>query len=90
MTVEPSKRTGIAPAEFLGPSRTMTTLRVNGHEYYAVLEPRTSLLDALREHLHLTGTKKGRCTRGYLGVRHRRCSLIVSPLDWFSLSVSMG
>ncbi|MET8426640.1 (2Fe-2S)-binding protein [Nocardia sp. NPDC004860] len=44
----------------------MTTLRVNGHDHYMVLEPRTSLLDALREHLHLTGTKKG-CDQGACG-----------------------
>ncbi|MFE3226011.1 (2Fe-2S)-binding protein [Nocardia sp. NPDC059228] len=66
MTVEPSKRTGPAPAGFIGPARTMTTLRVNGHDHYMVLEPRTSLLDALREHLHLTGTKKG-CDQGACG-----------------------
>ncbi|BEK94368.1 (2Fe-2S)-binding protein [Nocardia seriolae] len=66
MTVEPSKRTGTQPAEFIGPTRTMATLRVNGHEHYPVLEPRTSLLDALREHLHLTGTKKG-CDQGGCG-----------------------
>ncbi|WP_372440759.1 (2Fe-2S)-binding protein [Nocardia acididurans] len=67
MTVEPSTgRTGVAPAEFIGPTRIMATLRVNGHEHFAVLEPRTSLLDALREHLHLTGTKKG-CDQGGCG-----------------------
>ncbi|MEV6768286.1 (2Fe-2S)-binding protein [Nocardia sp. NPDC051030] len=44
----------------------MSTLRINGHDYYAVLEARTSLLDALREHLQLTGTKKG-CDQGGCG-----------------------
>ncbi|MFJ4650149.1 (2Fe-2S)-binding protein [Nocardia sp. NPDC088792] len=67
MTVEPSTgRAGAKPAEFIGPGRIMATLRVNGHDHYAVLEPRTSLLDALREHLHLTGTKKG-CDQGGCG-----------------------
>src|SRR3954470_24345958 len=32
---------------------------VNGHERQIVVDPRTTLLDALREHLGLTGTKKG-------------------------------
>ncbi|GAB4584672.1 (2Fe-2S)-binding protein [Nocardia sp. IFM 10818] len=67
MSIEQSPgRTSAQPAEFIGPSRIMATLRVNGHDHFAVLEPRTSLLDALREHLHLTGTKKG-CDQGGCG-----------------------
>ena len=42
------------------------TLRVNGHEMPLTLEPRTSLLDALREFAGLTGTKKG-CDHGSCG-----------------------
>jgi xanthine dehydrogenase YagT iron-sulfur-binding subunit len=42
------------------------TLAVNGASRVMVLEPRTSLLDALREHLDLTGTKKG-CDQGTCG-----------------------
>ena len=42
------------------------TLKVNGGEYPLELEPRVSLLDALREHLHLTGTKLG-CNQGACG-----------------------
>jgi xanthine dehydrogenase YagT iron-sulfur-binding subunit len=41
-------------------------LRVNGRVWHVDLDPRTSLLDALREHLHLTGTKKG-CDHGQCG-----------------------
>jgi xanthine dehydrogenase YagT iron-sulfur-binding subunit len=41
-------------------------LRVNGTEHRLALDPRTTLLDALREHLHLTGTKKG-CGLGQCG-----------------------
>jgi xanthine dehydrogenase YagT iron-sulfur-binding subunit len=41
-------------------------LRVNGAEAALDLEPRVSLLDALREHLGLTGTKKG-CDQGACG-----------------------
>src|SRR5918999_5018398 len=41
-------------------------LRVNGAEHRLTLDPRTTLLDALREHLHLTGSKKG-CGLGQCG-----------------------
>jgi len=42
------------------------TLRVNGTEHRLTLDSRTTLLDALREHLRLTGTKKG-CSLGQCG-----------------------
>ena len=41
-------------------------LRVNGRDHRVALDARTSLLDALREHLALTGTKKG-CDHGQCG-----------------------
>jgi xanthine dehydrogenase YagT iron-sulfur-binding subunit len=41
-------------------------LRVNGNTHRLTLDPRTTLLDALREHLHLTGSKKG-CGLGQCG-----------------------
>ena len=42
------------------------TLRVNGRDHRVALDPRTTLLDALREHLDLTGAKKG-CDHGQCG-----------------------
>src|SRR2546430_9309922 len=42
------------------------TLRVNGAEHPLVIDTRTTLLDALRERLGLTGTKKG-CDHGQCG-----------------------
>jgi xanthine dehydrogenase YagT iron-sulfur-binding subunit len=42
------------------------TLDVNGHAHNLALDPRTTLLDALREHLGLTGTKVG-CNHGTCG-----------------------
>ena len=47
-------------------SRTCATFRVNGAEHTLELDPRVTLLDALREHLGLTGAKKG-CDRGQCG-----------------------
>src|SRR4051794_19409936 len=49
-----------------GPTSAHVALRVNGTERLVDLEPRTSLLDALREHLELTGSKKG-CDQGTCG-----------------------
>ena len=42
------------------------TLRVNGQEHQVQIDPRATLLDCLRETLHLTGTKKG-CDHGQCG-----------------------
>lgn len=42
------------------------TLRVNGRSRQLRIDPRVTLLDALRDHLGLTGTKKG-CDRGECG-----------------------
>ena len=41
-------------------------LEVNGRKHELAVEPRVTLLDALREHLQLTGTKKG-CDQGQCG-----------------------
>ncbi|GAA5039329.1 hypothetical protein GCM10023259_004940 [Thermocatellispora tengchongensis] len=48
------------------------SLRVNGRERTLSVEPRTTLLDALRERLGLTGTKKG-CDQGACGA----CTVLV-------------
>ncbi|TJW07313.1 MAG: (2Fe-2S)-binding protein [Mesorhizobium sp.] len=41
-------------------------LTINGHDHELEVEPRVTLLDALRDHLGLTGTKKG-CDQGQCG-----------------------
>jgi xanthine dehydrogenase YagT iron-sulfur-binding subunit len=55
------------------PSTTQITLRINGATHTLRIEPRVSLLDALREYLDLTGTKKG-CNQGACGA----CTVLVN------------
>jgi xanthine dehydrogenase YagT iron-sulfur-binding subunit len=55
-----------SPAMSGQPVMTDVSLIVNGSPHNLALDTRTTLLDALREHLHLTGTKKG-CDHGQCG-----------------------
>jgi xanthine dehydrogenase YagT iron-sulfur-binding subunit len=48
-------------------------LKINGRDFALKLDPRVTLLDALREHLHLTGSKKG-CDHGQCGA----CTVLVN------------
>jgi len=54
------------------PSIAKVSFSVNGAPHDVDVDTRTTLLDALREHLHLTGTKKG-CDQGQCGA----CTVIV-------------
>jgi len=50
----------------VAPASVPVPLEVNGRQLVVPLEPRVSLLDAVREHLDLTGSKKG-CDQGTCG-----------------------
>jgi xanthine dehydrogenase YagT iron-sulfur-binding subunit len=80
------KTTGAATLAFVSPPLLNETaaettpmqsehvwLRINGRAYSLDLDPRTTLLDALREHVALTGTKKG-CDQGQCGA----CTVIIN------------
>jgi len=55
-----------APVKVHGPGKTPFELMVNGEKYQLQLEPRVTLLDALRDHLEITGAKRV-CDRGECG-----------------------
>jgi xanthine dehydrogenase YagT iron-sulfur-binding subunit len=63
-----------APQSDAAPIRSAAiTLNINGAQHTANVDLRTSLLDYLREHLHLTGSKKG-CDHGQCGA----CTVLVN------------
>ncbi len=69
-----------APA--VGPGKVPISLRINGKVHNLELEPRVTLLDALRNHLDLTGAKKV-CDRGTCG----SCTVIMDGNPVYSCSV---
>jgi len=72
-------------------------LRVNGTEHSLRLDPRTTLLDALREHLKLTGSKKGcglgqcgACTVLLDGKRVKSCLSLAALCDGHEITTIEG
>ncbi len=66
-------------SDIRGPAKTAVKLRVNGADYEVSIEPRRTLLDALRKDLGLTGTKKA-CDEGTCGA----CTVILDDKAVYS------
>jgi xanthine dehydrogenase YagT iron-sulfur-binding subunit len=71
LAVEEPRREAVSPV--------LAALQVNGKKHELQLDPRVTLLDALREHLGLTGTKKG-CDHGQCGA----CTVLVNDRRIYS------
>lgn len=71
MSPSPSP-SGLEPKSISKPATIPVTLNVNGQERALTIAPWMTLLDALRDHLDLTGTKKG-CDHGQCGA----CTVLV-------------
>ena len=86
-----------AQAANAAPAPVAVVLRVNGTEHRLALDPRTTLLDALREHLHLTGSKKGcglgqcgACTVPMDGKRVKSCLSLAALVDGREITTIEG
>jgi xanthine dehydrogenase YagT iron-sulfur-binding subunit len=66
----------------LGPEKVPVSLSINGKKYSAQLEPRVTLLDALRDQFELTGAKRV-CDRGTCGA----CTVLMDGKAVYSCSI---
>jgi len=71
-----------APVKVSGPGKVPVTLTVNGKKHPLQLEPRVTLLDALRDHLDITGAKRV-CDRGECGA----CTVLLDNKAVYACSV---
>lgn len=65
-----------------GPAEVAITLTINGQPHPLNVEPRVTLLDAIRTRLDLTGTKRA-CDRGACGA----CTVIIGGRTFYSCSI---
>jgi xanthine dehydrogenase YagT iron-sulfur-binding subunit len=77
--------------------RPKIALRINGESYESQVDARTTLLDLLREHLQLTGTKKGcnfgecgACTVHLNGRRVNACLVLAAAADGSDVTTIEG
>jgi aerobic-type carbon monoxide dehydrogenase small subunit (CoxS/CutS family) len=66
----------------LGPGEVTVNLTINGHSHQLKMEPRVTLLEALRTRFDLTGTK-GACDRGVCGA----CTVLIDARAQYSCSI---
>ncbi len=82
IATETAQAAPAAATPILGPGKVPVTLRINGKLQKLELEPRVTLLDALRNHLDLTGAKKV-CDRATCGA----CTVILDGDPVYACSV---
>jgi xanthine dehydrogenase YagT iron-sulfur-binding subunit len=83
--------------EVAGPGEVPVTLKINGKTQTLNLEPRVTLLDALRNHLDLTGAKKvcdratcGACTVHIDGRAHYSCTTLAIDVQGQDITTIEG
>jgi len=70
------------PVKVYGPGKTLVTLTINGKKHSLQLEPRVTLLDALRDYLTITGAKRV-CDRAECGA----CTVLVDGKTVYACSI---
>ena len=85
------------PRAALGDETLTVTLRINQQPHTLNIDPRTTLLDALRDHAGLTGTKKGcghgqcgACTVHLNGIRILSCLTFAAMADGHEITTIEG
>jgi xanthine dehydrogenase YagT iron-sulfur-binding subunit len=78
----PAHKPAAAGPAVAGPGSVPMSFEINGDPFHAALEPRTTLLDALRDHFDLTGAKRV-CDRGTCGA----CTVLLDGKAVYACSV---